>query len=132
MRKLPIESDSADAVAAIHVLEHFYYWEVFDLLTEWKRILKQGGKMILELPCMDKVFGYVAKCVQAREPMAEFMTLLPLYGDPKHEDPAMVHRWGYFVEQLRKILEEVGFREITYMQPHYHFPFRDMRFECVK
>jgi hypothetical protein len=32
LRKLEIASDSADAVAAIHVLEHFYEWEVADLL----------------------------------------------------------------------------------------------------
>ena len=132
LRKLPIESDSADAVAAIHVLEHFYYWEVFDLLTEWKRILKPGGKMILELPCLDKVFGYVAKCVQAREPMAEFMTLLALYGDPKHEDPAMCHKWGWFTAPLIDMLKSVGMREITVCEAHYHFVFRDFRIECVK
>jgi predicted SAM-dependent methyltransferase len=63
LRKLELATDSADAVAAIHVLEHFYEWEVYDLLTEWKRVLKPGGKMILELPCMDKVFAYVHNCV---------------------------------------------------------------------
>src|SRR3990167_1420576 len=98
IRKLTIESDTADAVAAIHVLEHFYQWEVLDLLTEWKRVLKPGGKMILELPCMDKVFGYVAWCVNNREPLQRFMTLHAMFGDPQHEDPAMCHKWGWFVK----------------------------------
>jgi predicted SAM-dependent methyltransferase len=31
LRKLELATDSADAVAAIHVLEHFYEWEVYDL-----------------------------------------------------------------------------------------------------
>jgi SAM-dependent methyltransferase len=132
LRKLEIASDSADAVAAIHVLEHFYEWEVFDVLTEWKRILKPNGKMILELPCMDKVFAYVHNCVVSKQPLQPFMTLLALYGDPKHKQPAMCHKWGWFQEPLRQMLESVGMERIEFCVPKYHFPFRDMRIECYK
>jgi len=132
LRKLDIASDSADAVAAIHVLEHFYEWEVFDVLTEWKRILKPNGKMILELPCMDKVFAYVTNCVVNKQPLQPFMTLLALYGDPKHKQPAMCHKWGWFQEPLRQMLESVGMERIEFCVPKYHFPFRDMRIECYK
>jgi SAM-dependent methyltransferase len=82
LRKLELATDSADAVAAIHVLEHFYEWEVYDLLTEWKRVLKPGGKMILELPCMDKVFAYVHNCVNTKEPLQPFMTTFALWVIP--------------------------------------------------
>lgn len=132
LRKLEIDSDSSDAVAAIHVLEHFYEWEVADILTEWKRVLKPGGKMILELPCMDKVFGYVSKCVQSKQPMQPFMTLHALYGDPKHKQPAMTHKWGWFTNPLKEMLASVGMREIKVVPARYHFPFRDMRLECLK
>lgn len=132
LRKLTVTSDSADAVAAIHVLEHFYQWEAFGLLTEWKRILKPGGKMILELPCMDKVFGYVARCVELKEGMATFMTLHAIYGDPKYEDSMMCHKWGWFTNELKALLDQIGMREITVQTPRYHFPFRDMRLEAVK
>jgi ubiquinone/menaquinone biosynthesis C-methylase UbiE len=132
LRKLEIASDSADAVAAIHVLEHFYEWEAFDVLTEWKRILKPNGKMILELPCMDKVFAYVHNCVVSKQPLQPFMTLLALYGDPKHKQPAMCHKWGWFQEPLRQMLESVGMERIEFCVPKYHFPFRDMRIECYK
>jgi len=132
LRKLELATDSADAVAAIHVLEHFYEWEVYDLLTEWKRVLKPGGKMILELPCMDKVFAYVHNCVVKKEPIQPFMTLLALYGDPKHKDPAMCHHWGWFQNPLRDMLETVGMQNIKFHEPRYHFPFRDMRVECLK
>lgn len=132
LRKLEIETDSADAVAAIHVLEHFYEWEAFDLLTEWKRILKPGGKMIIELPCMDKVFGYVSRCVKDKSPMNFFMTLHAMYGDPKHKNEAMCHKWGYFQKPLIELLERVGMRNITVCKARYHFPFRDQRIECQK
>ena len=132
LRRLEIETNTADAVAAIHVLEHFYAWEAPDLLTEWKRVLKPGGKMILELPCMDKVFAYVANCVQSNSKMMEFMSLFALWGDPKYRDPAMCHRWGYFQATLKSLLEYVGMREITFLSPRYHFACRDMRVECLK
>jgi len=132
LRKLEIASDSADAVAAIHVLEHFYEWEAFDLLTEWKRVLKPGGKMILELPCMDKVFGYAVNCVKKNEPMQSFMTLLAMYGDPQYKDPHMCHKWGWFQKPLIAMLESVGMKDIKVCPTRYHFNFRDQRLECVK
>ena len=132
LRKLEIASDSADAVAAIHVLEHFYEWEVADLLTEWKRVLKPGGKMILELPCMDKVFAYVTNCVANREPLQPFMTLNALYGDPTYKHEAMCHHWGWFQVPLRQMRESVGMQRVEFFEPRYHFPFRDMRIECYK
>jgi len=132
LRKLEIASNSADAVAAIHVLEHFYEWEVADLLTEWKRVLKPGGKMILELPCMDKVFAYVTNCVANKEPLQPFMTLNALYGDPKYKNEAMCHHWGWFQVPLSQMLESVGMQRIEFFEPRYHFPFRDMRVECYK
>lgn len=127
-----VASDSADAVAAIHVLEHFYRWEAPAMLAEWRRILKPGGVLILELPCMDKVFGYVAQCIEKREPMVPFMSLYALYGDPKHENPLMTHKYGWFTAELQRVLESVGFTTIRSERPRYHFEFRDMRMESIK
>ena len=127
-----IPSDSADAVAAIHVLEHFHEWEALPLIQEWRRVLKPGGKMILELPCLNKICYYVAKCVQDKLPLDETMLLHPLFGSPKERDPLMGHKWGYFKETLRVLLERAGLREIQFVTPRYHFPMRDMRVECVK
>lgn len=81
---------------------------------------------------MDKVFGYVARCVNAKQPMYPFMTLMAIWGNPKHREPAMCHKWGYFKTTLRELLERVGMREIQFTIARYHFPFRDMRVECLK
>lgn len=132
IRALPVESDSADAVAAIHVIEHFYAWEVQDVLMEWKRILKPGGTMILELPCLDKIFDYIAKMIQHRQPVMRFMTTHALYGDPGHQSVPMLHKWAYTAADMKAALEDVGMRDVTMCDPNYHFKFRDMRFEAVK
>lgn len=114
------------------MLEHFYYWEVADILTEWKRILKPGGKMILELPCMDKVLGYAVRCVQDKQPLMPFMTIHALYGDPKHKHEAMCHKWGWFTKPLIEMVESIGMRDVHVVPARYHFPFRDMRIEAIK
>ena len=132
IRKLEIKSDSADAVAAIHVLEHFYDWEAFDLLTEWKRVLKPNGKMIIEVPCLDKVFAYIADRISKKQIMEQYMTLHPIFGDGKHKNPEMMHKTGYLVHGLKNLLIDVGMREVTMCEPRYHFPHRDMRFEAIK
>lgn len=132
LRKINLPNDYADQMAAIHVLEHFYYWDALPTLLEWKRVLKQGGKLIVELPCMDKVIGYLHQCVEKNIPLSNTMSWHAIYGDPKYKDELMCHKWGYTVEMLTRLLGEAGFRDITVMEPLYHFPVRDMRVECVK
>jgi hypothetical protein len=114
-------------VVAIHVFEHFYLWETKPLLAEWKRVLKSGGKLILELPCMDAVFGHIAARLRKGEAPNASFSWLPLWGDPRYEDPAMAHKWGYFKADMLKVLGDAGFADVKLEEPNYHFPTRDMR-----
>lgn len=131
-RHLPYGGGTIDRIAGIHVLEHVYEWEAAPMLTEWKRTLKPGGLLILELPCMDKVLHYMAVAIQKKEALAGFMSWWPLWGDPKHRDPLMTHKWGYTKQMVIDLLTSVGFEDITVKQPNYHFPMRDMRIEAYK
>jgi predicted SAM-dependent methyltransferase len=54
IRAIPLPDDHADIAYAIHVLEHIQRWETEDVLKEWRRVLKPGGKLIIEVPCLDK------------------------------------------------------------------------------
>lgn len=102
------------------------------MLKEWHRVLKPGGRLILELPCMNKVIAYLANAVNTKSPIFQHMSWLVFWGDPKYRDPAMCHKWGYSYEQLQKLVEEAGFKDVTFMHARYHFPIRDMRMEAVK
>lgn len=132
LRQLAYASESVDALAAIHVIEHFYYWEVPDLLSEWRRVLKPGGKMILELPCMDKVIGYLHSMIQQKQPLSPAMTWFAFWGDPKHQNPLMVHKWGYTREMLTRLVIDAGFENAEILEARYHFPMRDMRLEAIR
>lgn len=129
---LPDADETADAVIAVHVIEHFYKWEVQGVLTEWRRVLKPGGKLILELPSMEKVFRYIANAMDRNLPMSETFSTLPLWGDPKYHDVTMCHKWGYFPVTLCMELVKAGFKNAKVTKPRYHFKDRDMRVEAIK
>ena len=132
LRKLPFGDDYADVAAAIHVIEHFYLWEIQSILKEWKRILKPGGKLILELPCMDKVLWYMTQCLQNSITMDLQMTWLAIYGDPRYQRVDMTHKWGYTKAQLSDELKNAGFEKIEIEKPKYHVIQRDMRVVAFK
>lgn len=114
------------------MVEHVYPWLAKNLLLEWKRVLKPGGKLIIELPCMDKIYAYIVKCHLDKKPMYTALTSWAFWGDPRKQDVGMMHRWGYSYYDINELLEQVGFQEIAFAAPKYHIPQRDMRIEAIK
>ena len=128
IRVLPFEDNSADEIMAIHVCEHFYKHDILNVLKEWRRVLKTDGKIILELPCLDRVLTHFMRGA------TDNFTLWALYGDPStHKDgePAL-HKWCWSKSAFRALLEHAGFKDITEETPQFHVPSRDMRFVASK
>lgn len=131
VRKLPLPDDYADEVHAYHVFEHFYRYEAEDVLTEWVRVLKPGGKLVLELPCLDKILGIFDWADKNKQPYPINLTMWGLFGSPKYKDPTMCHRWCYSVAELTGMMKHAGL-EVTEHEPITHQPIRDMHLEGVK
>lgn len=104
----------ADEIMAIHVVEHFWRWEVEDILREWVRVLKPGGRMILECPNLVSACEEFLKDpdVYSREGKDGQRTMWVFYGDPSWKDPYMIHRWGYTPNSLKALLESVGLSDV--------------------
>jgi SAM-dependent methyltransferase len=104
------ESDSADEILSVHVIEHFWRWEALEVLREWLRVLRPGGIMILECPNLATACAELLKDPdRLAGPGAEGQrTMWVLYGDPRWRDPLMVHRWGYTPHSLQRLMEEAG------------------------
>lgn len=123
LTKLPFDDDYADEALSVHVIEHFYVWEAPDVLEEWLRILKPGGKLIIECPDLQKTILHMANGETRPE-----LTMWPLYGDPRYGDPLMCHKWGYTPNSLSKLMDYVGFKDITEEPAQFHMKeIRDMR-----
>ena len=130
-----IKTAIADEILAVHVIEHFYYWEVIPLLSSWKRILKPGVKIILECPNLLYACQMIVDNPQrASQPDKNGqMSMWPLYGDPSWKDPLMCHKWAYTPDSLKAVLTQAGF--IGVMQEPAVYKLReprDMRITGVK
>jgi len=110
----PFEDGIADEVLAVHVVEHFWRWEVEDILREWVRVLKPGGRMVLECPNLQSACeAFLADPeVASREDAAGQRSMWVFYGDPQWRDPLMVHRWGYTPRSLGRLLESIGLIDV--------------------
>lgn len=131
-QRLPFDDESADVVQGIHVFEHIFRYDADAVLMDWVRVLKPGGLLILELPCLDKIIGIFSHCIETGMELPENLTLWGLYGDPKYANPAMVHRWCYSRSELSDMMKLNGLTVDATKTPQTHQPVRDMRLEGRK
>lgn len=94
--------------------------------------MKPGGKLVLELPCLDKVLNYISDCINNKIEISPTYSLFVFWGDPKYKNEFMVHKWGYTTRMLEDLLVECGFKDIQFEEPRYHFKSRDMRVTARK
>jgi SAM-dependent methyltransferase len=126
-RLTPFADASADEILSVHVVEHFWRWEVLDVLREWVRVLKPGGLMVLECPnLISACEAFLADPERMSGPGNEGQrTMWVFYGDPAWQDPLMVHRWGYTPQSLARLMQEAGL--VNVRQEPAQFKLREPR-----
>ena len=109
--KVPYPDNTVDEIAAYHLIEHFKYHDAFDVLREWYRALKPGGKLTLETPdfletCRDFVNGDEQWRIKLYSHFFAWPHL-----------PGQTHYFLYTETQLRWTLEQCGFINIQRVKP---------------
>jgi SAM-dependent methyltransferase len=114
-----IAGDSVDAVWSSHNLEHLDHHEVPAALTEFLRVLKPGGLLLLALPDLQRVAELVAadRLDEAAylAPSGPITPLDMIYGHGPslaRGNRFMAHRTGFTPTTLLKCLVHAGFVDI--------------------
>lgn len=132
---IPLPDGSVKELMAIHLWEHIYRWNCDTVMEEWKRLLKPGGLLVLELPDLMKFCKNILEHAGRGGKHPDQLGMWAAYGDPRSGDPHMNHKWGWSPETLTEFLKEHGFIKIKHLPTVYHpagRKHRDMRIEAIK
>lgn len=130
----------ADEILASHLFEHLNRFIIVDTLKEWKRILKPGGKLVMEMPHFIKQCEWVLDAYRLPEKKQDMMgNIIMVYGAVNTSDKGekseitSPHIWGWFPENVTEVLEEAGFVNIVCTDNiHYPHPGPNFRVEASK
>ncbi|SPD74740.1 hypothetical protein PITCH_A330005 [uncultured Desulfobacterium sp.] len=101
VRKLSLPDNCADRILASDILEHFSHREIDAVLSEWVRILKPGGEIILRCPSLYlQIKAYINRVWDADT--ASFM----IFGG--QSNPGDYHCIGFDEESIKRHLMKAG------------------------
>jgi len=114
--KLPYDDNSVDYVMAKDIIEHFGWRETNRILKELHRVLKSGCQIYVQCPNIDAIIDMYAK--RAKNFMDYMPELLPsqkfsywMFGGQEYTEN--VHKAGFNIPDLRKLLEGAGFEVLN-------------------
>lgn len=102
----PYESESVDAIYAIHFIEHVerFYWD--GMFQEFRRVLKSGGDLVLAYPEFEVVAKYFIENYLGQRNFWEAV----LYGRQAY--PGDYHVTAVTTSRVTNILRNLGFANI--------------------
>ncbi|NVM04960.1 MAG: methyltransferase domain-containing protein [Candidatus Helarchaeota archaeon] len=122
---LPFESNTVDIIEANQLIEHFDYIHSKYILSDWFRILKPLGKLILETPDLERTYKkFISEDLDDQK-----ITLRWIYGI---DSRGMQHKTGFTYNLIKELLEEIGFGNITEKEQITHKYEHGLRIICEK
>ena len=110
--QLPFLEDSLESLLACHIIEHFPYAQIRDVLSEWRRALAPGGDITVVTPNFEFITrGYEEGWLSYNEARGR------LFGGQNY--PGNFHYTIFDSASLSAALKEAGFRRIRDVSSEY-------------
>jgi len=136
IRALNFPPDSVSLIEGYHVIEHLPPEEAKAFCRSAYRMLRPGGRLVLECPDLLRACRLVSEMAESEDLLEKSpFGLRAFYGcvaarSGSQED---LHKWGYTPRTMRSMLKEAGFERVEVGDGHSDgLPLRDMRVEAVK
>lgn len=133
-QKLDFDENSVAEITAFHLLEHFNPFVVLEILKNWYFVLKNEGKLVMELPNFEEnARNFIDADINKRYDIlnAVYGTINTLNPD-KPQNNEYPHLFGWYPEILFQVLSAAGFKNIEFFAPQLDRMGFNMRVECQK
>lgn len=105
------QDDSVSEIYASHVLEYFDDQGALATLSEWRRVLRQGGVLRLAVPDFNSLLEIYGQTGVLNDIVG------PLFGRMESDDGLIFHRTVFDQPKLANLLTESGFSRVENYDP---------------
>ena len=119
IRNLSYRKGSVDEILAIDILEHVPHLETVNVLKAWVDLLKVGGLLIIQMPCLDSIIKFLIESKTLKD--IEWGIEL-LFGGQDYKENS--HYTVGHVLLMTAYLEQVGMVEIHHSLRGYNVIFK--------
>lgn len=132
--QLDFPENSVAEILAVHVFEHLNPYHCLDILKRWHKILKPGGKLIMEMPDIEELCRrFVGANTGER-----YGILNAVYGsvnttgDGDQSNITSPHLFGWWKQSLWDHLSNAGYTSIVFGPEQHPHPESNLRVEATK
>lgn len=139
--KLDLEPNSVSEILAIHVFEHLNPYHCLDTLKSWRRILRPGGRLVMEMPDIEQLcrrFVEADKEDPKNPTGIRYGILNAVYGSVNTTakgEPSEItspHLYGWWPQALWDHLANAGFVNINFGPEMFPHPESNLHVEAMK
>lgn len=128
------QENTVSEMVGLHIVEHVPVYDLEPMLIRWHEVLKPGGVVVVEMPCIIKSCVNLLQMLATKDSNIYYnLGLKGIFGEPDPTNPYMEHKWGWTFETLAQQFRNAGFVNIQEQIPQTHMKtVRDFRLYAEK
>jgi predicted SAM-dependent methyltransferase len=111
------ENNSCELIYSSHSLEYFDRFQTVQVLKEWNRVLKKGGRLLLTVPDFRKLVEIYLETSNLANIIGPLFGRWPLFDAQNEVINTLYHRTVWDRQSLSAALEEAGFEDVEEFDP---------------